>query len=323
MSILVYNQNWDGKFKKISFEILSYARAVADQIDTTVTALSIGKVNEDELKRLAKYGADKIVTADDERLSGLENHAFSSIISQAAEREEAQVVIFTHDFTGKALAPHVSVKLKAGLVAGVVDVPVSLNPVKVKKKSFTGKAFGLVEVKSPKSILTIEGNSFGVKENLKEGRLESFAPELRNEDLRTKITEVNKVTDKVLLTDADIVVSGGRGMRGPENWSPIEELAETFGAATACSRPVSDEGWRPAEEHVGQTGKIIAPNLYFALGISGAIQHLAGLSSSKVIVAVNKDEEAPIFQAADYGIVGDLKEVLPNLIIAAKEFKHE
>ncbi|MCF8303294.1 MAG: electron transfer flavoprotein subunit alpha/FixB family protein [Bacteroidales bacterium] len=323
MSVLVYNQNWDGKFKKASYEILSYAREVADHMGTEVTALSIGNVEEDELKKLAIYGADKILSADDERLAGLENQAFSSIIAQAAEQENASVVIFANDFTGKAIAPRVSIKLKAGLVPGVVDVPSSYDPLKVKKKAFSGKAYAHVEVKTPVRIIALEGNSFGVSENRKEGVVETFHPELRDEDFRTKVTDVNKVTDKILLTDADIVVSGGRGMKGPENWQPLEELANLLGGATACSRPVSDEGWRPDEEHVGQTGKIIAPDLYIALGISGAIQHLAGVSGSKVIVAVNKDEEAPIFQAADYGVVGDLKEVMPNLISAIKEFKKE
>jgi len=208
-------------------------------------------------------------------------------------------------------------------VAGVSALPSGLDPFIVQKKAFTGKAFANVKVNSEKKILTLSQNSFGIQETEGAASIESFSPAFTDNDFRTEVKDVTKVTGKVLLTDAEIVVSGGRGMKGPENWGPIEELAGLLGAATACSRPVSDEGWRPHEEHTGQTGKIIAPNLYIAAGISGAIQHLAGVSSSKCIVAINKDNEAPIFEAADYGVIGDVHKVLPELIRAVKEFKAE
>ncbi len=323
MSILVYTENWDGKFKKLSFELVSYASGIANKLGTTVTALSIGLVEQDELKKLGNYGANKIVEVKDDKLNHLINSAYSSIISQVAEKEGSQVIILSNNFTGKALAPRVSVKLKAGLVAGVSALPSSIDPFIVQKKAFTGKAFANVKVNSEKKVLTLSQNSYKVAEVENAATIASFSPELSDNDFRTKVKDTTKITGKVLLFDAEIVVSGGRGMKGPENWGTIEELAELLGAATACSRPVSDEGWRPHEEHTGQTGKIIAPNLYIAAGISGAIQHLAGVSSSKCIVAINKDNEAPIFEAADYGVIGDVQKVMPDLIQAVKEFKAE
>ncbi len=323
MSILVYTENWDGKFKKLSFEMVSYANGIAKMVGTTVTALSIGSVEQDELKKLGNYGANKIIEVKDGKLNHLINSAYSSIIGQVAEKEGSQIIILSNNFTGKALAPRVSVKLKAGLVAGVSALPSSLDPFIVQKKAFTGKAFANVKVNSVKKVLTLSQNSFEIQESENAASIESFSPVFTDNDFRTEVKDVTKVTGKVLLFDAEIVVSGGRGMKGQEHWAPIEELAELLGAATACSRPVSDEGWRPHEEHTGQTGKIIAPNLYIAAGISGAIQHLAGVSSSKCIVAINKDNEAPIFEAADYGVIGDVHKVLPELIQAVKEFKAE
>ena len=316
MSVLVYSENWDGKFKKLTFELLSYASEIAKQLGTTVTAVSIGIVPEENLKELGKYGASKVLNVADERCKVLINKAFSSIIAQAAQKEGSKVIVLSNNFTGKALAPRLSVKLKAGLVSGATALPLSYEPFTVPKKVFTGKAFAKVVVKSDVKIITLFQNSFELVEIGGTASIESFTPELSDADFITKVQDVNKVTGKIILTDAEIVVSGGRGMKGPENWGPLEELAGLLGAATACSRPVSDEGWRPHEEHTGQTGKIIAPNLYIACGISGAIQHLAGVSSSKVIVAINKDNEAPIFEAADYGIIGDVHKVLPELIEA-------
>ena len=323
MSILVYTENWDGKFKKLSFELVSYASGIAKLVGTSVTALSIGSVEQDELKKLGNYGANKIIEVKDGKLNHLINSAYSSIIGQVAEKEGSQIIILSNNFTGKALAPRVSVKLKAGLVAGVSALPSSLDPFIVQKKAFTGKAFANVKVNSDKKVLTLSQNSFEIQESENAALIESFSPVFTDNDFRTEVKDVTKVTGKVLLFDAEIVVSGGRGMKGPENWGTIEELAGLLGAATACSRPVSDEGWRPHEEHTGQTGKIIAPNLYIAAGISGAIQHLAGVSSSKCIVAINKDNEAPIFEAADYGVIGDVQKVMPELIQAVKEFKAE
>jgi electron transfer flavoprotein alpha subunit len=321
MSVLVYTENWDGKFKKLSYELVSYAHGVAQMLNTEVVALSIGNVANDELARLGNYGAARVLSVSDERLNSLVNGAYSAAISQAAEKEHATVVVMSNNFTGKALAPRISVKLKAGLVAGVSALPASLEPFVVQKKAFTGKAFANVKVNSERKVLTLSQNSYAIKETGGTAAVESFAPDFSDNDFRTEVKDVNRVTGKVLLTDAETVISGGRGMKGPDQWGPIEELAGLLGAATACSRPVSDEGWRPHEEHTGQTGKIIAPNLYIAAGISGAIQHLAGVSSSKCIVAINKDNEAPIFEAADYGVIGDAHQVLPALIDAIKAFK--
>lgn len=321
MSILVYTENWDGKFKKLSFELISYACALSKTMNTTVTAVSIGNVNDEELQKLGQYGASKVLNVTDPRLQNLDNKAYTNTIAQAFIKENATVLIMAHNNYGKALAPRLSVRLKAGLVSGVTGIPVSTEPFTVVKKTYTSKALASVVVKTPLHVLTLSQNAFGITESPVTLNIENFSPQLNDNDIKTVVTNVSKVTGKVLLTDAEIVVSGGRGMKGPENWGPIEELASILGAATACSRPVSDEGWRSHEEHTGQTGKIIAPNLYFAFGISGAIQHLGGISSSKYIVAVNKDPDAPIFEAADYGIVGDALKVLPELITAFKELK--
>ena len=323
MSVLVYTENWDGKFKKLSFELVSYASGIAKMMSSTVTALSIGNVDQDELNKLGNFGANKIIEVKDDRLNNLVNGAYSSIISQVAGKIGATVVVLSHNNSGKALSPRVSVKLQAGLVSGVSALPASLDPFIVQKKAFTGKAFANVKINSDNKVLTLSQNSFEVAETGGSAEIESFTPEFSDADFRTEVKDVTKVTGKILLNDAETVVSGGRGMKGAEHWGTIEELAELLGAATACSRPVSDEGWRPHDEHTGQTGKIIAPNLYIAAGISGAIQHLAGVSSSKCIVAINKDNEAPIFEAADYGVIGDVHTVMPALVEAVKAFKAE
>ena len=317
MSILVYTENWDGKFKKLSFELVSYASAIAKELDVTVTALSIGNVADDELKKLGNYGASKILSVNDDRFASLDNKAIAATVAKAAEG--AKVVLFAHNNLGKAIAPRVAVKLNAGLVSGVTALPSSINPFIIQKKAFTGKAFANVQVNSDVKVLTFSQNSFELVESENTATVESYDPEVADDAFSTKVKEINKITGKVLLTDAEIVVSGGRGMKGGDNWGGLEELADLLGAGLACSRPVSDEGWRGHSEHVGQTGKIIAPNLYFAFGISGDIQHLGGVSSSKVIVAVNKDPEAPIFETADYGVIGDVFKVLPQLIEGVKE----
>ena len=321
MSVLVFTENWDGKFKKMSFELVSYASKIAEMLNIQTVALSIGDVQEDELKKLGNYAADKIISVNNDKLKNLDNQAYASVIAQVAEKEGAKVVIIAHNNTGKALAPRLSVKLKAGLGAGVSKLPSSLEPFTIFKKVYSGKAYSNLVIKSDIKILTLAQNSFEFEENVKSSAIESFEPALGDDLFKTTVSNVQKQTGKILLIDAEIVVSGGRGMKSGDNWSPIEELAELLGAATACSRPVSDEGWRPHEEHTGQTGKIIAPNLYIAAGISGAIQHLAGISSSKCIVAINTDKDAPIFEAADYGIIGDTAKVLPDFIQAVKEIK--
>lgn len=319
MSILVYTENWDGKFKKLSFELVSYATALAKKMGSSVTALSIGNVADDELNKLGNYGAAKILNVADDRFSSLDNRALAKAVVAAAENEGAKIIVFAHNNLGKALAPRVSVKLDGGLVSGVTAMPITMDPFVVKKKVFTGKAFANVQINADVKVLTFSQNSFEVIETGGSASIETFDPQVGDGDFSTTVNETNKVTGKVLLSDAEIVISGGRGMKSGDNWGQLEELADMLGAGMACSRPVSDEGWRSHDEHVGQTGKIIAPNLYFALGISGAIQHLGGVSSSKVIVAINKDPEAPIFEAADYGIVGDVFKVLPQLIEGVKE----
>lgn len=321
MSILAFTENWDGKFKKISFELVSYAHQLAVQMNTKAVVVSIGNVPEEELKKLSHYGASRIIKVEDSRINGLINKAFTAIIAQVAEKENAEVVVFSHNFTGKALAPRVAVRLKAGLGSGVNALPGSLSPFVVKKGVFTGKAIGHITIKSEKKVLTLFPNSVETIEADENAVIESFTPELSDALFATKVLDVKKVTDKILLTDAEVVVAGGRGMKGADKFGPMEELAGLLGAATACSRPVSDEGWRPHSEHVGQTGKIVSPNVYIALGISGAIQHLGGVSASKHIVAINTDKDAPIFEAAEYGMVADVHQVLPKLIDAVKEAK--
>ncbi len=319
MSVLVFTENWDGKFKKMSFELVSYASKIAEMLNTQTVALSIGDVQEDELKKLGNYAADKIVSVNNDKLNNLDNQAYTSVIAEVATKEEATVIIIAQNNMGKALAPRLSVKLKAGLGAGVSKLPASVEPFTIFKKVYSGKAYSNVVIKSDIKILTLAQNSFEFEENAKSHAIENFEPSVG--DVKTSVSNVQKQTGKILLNDAEIVISGGRGMKSGDQWAPIEELAEVLGAATACSRPVSDEGWRPHEEHTGQTGKIIAPNLYIAAGISGAIQHLAGISSSKCIVAINTDKDAPIFEAADYGIIGDASKVLPDFIEAVKEIK--
>lgn len=319
MSILVYTENWDGKFKKLSFELVSYAAAIAKEMGISVTAVSIGNVSEEELKSLGNYGANKVLNLADEKYNSLDNKALSSAVGSAAIEEGAKAVIFAHTNLGKAIAPRVSVKLNAGLVSGVIALPVSYDPFIVKKKVFTGKATANVKFDTDVKVITFSQNSYEVVETENNVVIEVFNPAVDEGNFTTTVKETNKITGKVLLSDAEIVISGGRGMKSGDNWEGLEEMADILSAGLACSRPVSDEGWRPHSEHVGQTGKIIAPNLYFAFGISGAIQHLGGVSSSKVIVAVNKDAEAPIFETADYGIIGDVNKVIPQLIEGIKE----
>ncbi len=321
MSVLIFIDNTDGKIKKAGFELASYGAALAKQAGLKAIALSLGKVEPEELHKLGNYGITKVLSAANERFASLDNKASAKAISAAALQHNAKVVLLAHNNFGKALAPRVAVKLEAGLVTNVTGLPVSLDPFTVNKNVFTGKAIGHVEVQTAVRVLTLSYNSFGLVENKQDIAIESFDTGLSDTDFGLSVEETQTVSGKILLSEAEIVVAGGRGMKGPENWGSIEELASILGAATACSRPVSDEGWRPHGEHVGQTGKIIAPNLYFAFGISGAIQHLGGVSGSKVIVAVNKDPEAPIFEAADYGIVGDALKVLPQMVAAVKELK--
>jgi electron transfer flavoprotein alpha subunit len=322
MSVIVYTENWDGKFKKLSYELVSFASGVAQMAGTTLTAVSIGKVDEAELQKLGNYGANRIVAVSNDQLSVLDNQAYASVISEITLKENASVIIISNNNTGKAIAPRLSVRLKAGVGSGVSRLPLNLNPFTVYKRTYSGNAFAHLVIKSDIKILTLAQNSFHLTETQGNScTIEHINMPVDGSLLKTVVKDIQKQTGKILLTDAEIVVSGGRGMKSPDNWPPLIELASLLGAATACSRPVSDEGWRPHEEHTGQTGKIIAPNLYIAVGISGATQHLAGISSSKYIVAINTDKNAPIFEAAQYGIVGDAMKILPKLVTAVKEIK--
>ena len=322
MSVLIYTENVDGKFKKSTFEAVSYASAIAGQNNTNLVAISIGDVSKEELTALGKYGAEKVLNVSSSKLKNFINQAYASVIAEAAKKEAADIVVLSNSFSGRGLAPRIAVKLEAGLADGAVSLPEQSNgKFTVKKTAFSGKAFAVVELTSANKVISLIPNSYKVVEKSVTPTVEDFAAEGNASDFKAMIKEIVRSTDKVSLPDADIVVSGGRGLKGPENWGMVEELADLLGAALACSKPVSDSGWRPHSEHVGQTGIAVSPNLYIAIGISGAIQHLAGVSSSKVIVVINKDPEAPFFKVADYGIVGDAFEVVPKLIAAIKEYK--
>lgn len=318
MSVLVYVENLEGKFKKSAFEAVTYAYILSGG---NLTAVTIGNVEEAELKKLGQYGASKVLHAKGENLDKFSAEAFTAVIAEAFNKSNAETLVLLSTFSGKGLAPRLAIKLKAGYVSGAMNLPETSSGFKVRKTVFSSKAFADISIKSQKKILSIAPNTLAPEENPKETIIEAISPQLSEDLFKAKVIEEKRNTDKVLLPEAEIVVSGGRGLKGPENWGMIEELADLLGAATACSKPVSDAGWRPHEEHVGQTGITISPNLYIAVGISGAIQHLAGVSSSKVIVAINKDPEAPFFKAADYGIVGDAFEVLPKLIEEVKKQK--
>ena len=316
MSVLVYTESENGSFKKIAHEAVSYAKGIADMLGSTVTAVSI---NGGDAGELGAYGASKVLEVANGDLDTFNAAAYASIVAQAAKNEGAEVVVLTSSANSKFMAPLVAVDLEAGYVANVTELPSSASPLKVKHSVFTNKAFSHTEINTPIKVLGLAKNAFGIKENATSASSESFSPSIDTGGV--SVVSVDKATDKVTIADAEVVVSAGRGMKGPENWGMIEELAETLGAATACSKPVSDMGWRPHGEHVGQTGKPVASNLYIAIGISGAIQHLAGINSSKVKVVINTDAEAPFFKAADYGIVGDAFEVVPQLIEKLKAFK--
>lgn len=323
MSVLVFIQNFNGKLRKQNFELASFAYEMASQNGGILNAVILGQIAVSELQALGKYGVEKVFHINDKRLNSRINKAYTKVVEQVALKTGASIVVFPDNNTGKALGPRLSVRLKAGFVPGVVNAPTSYNPFMVQKKVFSGKAFANVKVISEKKILSLGINSFGVKENTTSLEITEIAPTLDDNDILVHVAETIPSAEGVSLADAEIVVSGGRGMKGPDNWKALEELAGTLNAATACSRPVSDDGWRSHEEHVGQTGKIIAPNLYFAIGISGAIQHVAGVSGSKIIVAINNDSDAPIFKVADYGIVGDALSVLPELNNAIQEYMTE
>jgi electron transfer flavoprotein alpha subunit len=319
MSVLIFIDHSDGHVKKASLEALCYGAAIAGEMGVPAEGLLLGTVNED-LAALGRYGIKKIHQVTDESLNHLDAQVSAKVISEAVGATGATLVIFPHNTSGKAIAPRVAARLKAGFVSGAVALPdLSGGKFIVKKSVFSGKAFAYVLLASPIKIISLNPNSFTIQ--TVEGKAEVQPLKATISPARVKTVSATQASGQVPLTEAEIVVSGGRGLKGPENWGIIEELARLLGAATACSRPVADAHWRPHNEHVGQTGIAIAPNLYIAIGISGAIQHLAGVNRSKVIVVINKDPEAPFFKAADYGIVGDAFEVVPKMIEAVKKLK--
>jgi len=318
MSVLIFLDQADGHIKKNSFEAASYGAKLAENLNTSAEGIVLGNVNDD-LASLGKYGLKKIHTVKNDALNNFDDEVFTHVIAEAAQNTDAKVIVFSNNFNGKSIAPRLSVRLKAGLVTGAVNLPETANGFIVKKSVFSGKAFANVSIKTEIKIISLNANAYKISEG--EGVAEVAELNVEIPQSRVKIKEVNKVTGEIPLAEAELVVSGGRGLKGPENWGIVTDLAKALGAATSCSRPVSDSDWRPHHEHVGQTGLTIAPNLYFAIGISGAIQHLAGVNRSKTIVVINKDPEAPFFKAADYGIVGDAFEVVPKITEAVKKLK--
>lgn len=321
MSVLVYTENWDGQFKKLSFELVSYAQAIASQLSTDVVALSIGNVEESELEKLANYGADKILNLNASEYQEFNPQNYSNAIAGAAKQENANVTVFANNISTRAIAARVSIKLDAGFVSGCVAAPESTEPFIVSKKAFSGKAFARVQINKSNKVLSLNQNAFGITENTKTAAIETF--ECATLESKSKVIELKKNTGKMSVLDAEILASGGRGLKSSENFGLLEDMTNILGptATVACTKPVADLEWRPHAEHVGQTGKVVAPNLYFAIGISGAIQHLAGITSSKIIVSINSDKDAPIFEASDYGVIGDALEVMPKLNQALKNFK--
>jgi electron transfer flavoprotein alpha subunit len=317
MNILVFAETSDGKVRSTSIEAVCFAHAMGGN----VTAIALGAVDAGELDALGKYGAKKVLHAADARLSQGIILAYTSVIAQAMNDEKADVLVLANSALGTPVAARVSIRTGASFASNVTELPSASSGFTVKRSIYTGKAFSLVDLKSAKKVLVLKKNAAEVKEVGAPVKAEGYSPKLNDADFGAKITSTEKATGEVLLPEANIVVSGGRGMKGPEHWGPLEELAKTLHAATGCSKPVSDMGWRPHHEHVGQTGVKVAPQLYIAIGISGAIQHLAGVNSSKCIVVINKDAEAPFFKAADYGIVGDAFDVLPKLTAAIKGAK--
>lgn len=315
--VLVYAESPKGQIKKAAMEAVTYGKKVADVIGKECVALTLG--NAENAGQLGKYGASKVYSIADESLNNFDSQVHSAAIANAAKQLGAEVIIVSHSSSGKSVLGRLAAKLDAGSVAGVNTVPTNDGSFKVKKNVFSGKAIAEYEISSAMKVLSLMGNSFPVEETGSEASVESLSVELPARKIKVK--EVTTVDGTVPLPEAELVVSAGRGMKGPENWGIIEEMADILGATTACSRPVADSDWRPHHEHVGQTGVAIRPNLYIAVGISGAIQHLAGVNSSKVIVVINKDPEAPFFKAADYGVCADLFEVVPKLNDALKRFK--
>ena len=320
MPVLVYTETLDGKFKKSAFEVSSYAYDLAQKSGEEVVAIAF---NSDHCETLFDYGVNKVIHVKDSSLATFNAKVYAQVISGIVTKESANVLITSSTTDSKYMSSILAAKLEAGYVPNVVAPPLSTDPLVVKRMTFSNKGFAHTQINAAVRIIGVSNNSFGKVENKVNGSIEEYSVQVDPSDFNTDSVNIERVTGKVTIADADIVVSGGRGLKGPENWALIENLADVLGAATACSKPVSDMGWRPHSEHVGQTGKPVACNLYIAIGISGAIQHLAGVNASKVKVVINTDPEAPFFKAADYGIVGDAFEVVPKLTEKLKEFKAE
>ena len=319
MAVLVYAESWNGSFKKATFEAVSYAAQLANKIGTDAIAITIA--HQGDANQLGNYGANKVLTITDETLNTFNNESYANAIVAASNRVNAETVVISNTNNGKSIAPIIAAKRKAALITNAIELPNTLSPFTLKRKAFSSKAYALFSTDSNQKVISITPNAFGVHQIQVSTTIESLSYDTSDSDQRLKSVSVDSATGKIPLPEAELVVSAGRGLKGPENWGMIEELADLLGAATACSKPVSDIGWRSHSEHVGQTGIAINPQLYIAVGISGAIQHLAGVNASKNIVVINTDPEAPFFKAADYGIVGDAFEVVPKLIEAIKIHK--
>lgn len=316
MSIIIYAESENGKIKKSAYELASYGRAIADKMNFELIAVTF---NLEEQETLGKYGVEKVIKFNGQSMSNFTAAQYADNIASVAKQFKAKILILSSSADAKYLAPKLSINMSAGYASNTLGLPESFQPLTVKRSCFTNKAFNICSLKNEVNIIGLSNNSYGVKENQK--TTEIIEKDLISSESTLKVVKVEKAAGEVTIADADIVVSGGRGLKGPENWHLIEDLANTLGAATACSKPVSDMGWRPHSEHVGQTGKPVASNLYIAIGVSGAIQHLAGVNSSKVKVVINNDPDAPFFKAADYGVVGDAFVVVPELTKKLKEFK--
>lgn len=324
MSVLIYVELDNGSIKKTSLEIVAYGSKVAEMTGATAIVLALGSATSGELEKAGHYGATKVLHASDSRLDHENSLAYADALVQAAQSEGSQIIVLPKSGLGDAMAARAAARLKAGIVSGVTALPDTSGTFKVTRSIFTGKAFAETEIISEVKVLVVRKNAVEIDESslgTSGATIEAFTPTLRDSDFQATVVNVEKAASELSLTEAEIIVSGGRGMKGPEHWQPLLDLAKALGAATGCSKPVSDLDWRPHHEHIGQTGIKVAPNLYIACGISGAIQHLAGVNGSKCIVVINKDPEAPFFKAADYGIVGDIFEVLPKLTEAAKSLK--
>lgn len=318
--VLIFAEHTQGAFKKKTLELVQYGAGIAQQLGTTAAALVLGTVADSELATLGQYGAKKVLHVADAKLDNLSSRAYTKAVVAAAQQEGAKVIVAAHDVTGKAVAPRVAARLKAGMIAGAISAPDLGKGFEIKKTVFSGKAFAHATISSDIKVITLMPNTFPVKAGEGTATVEKLSVSFDDKDFGVQVQNVSKVTGAVPLSEAELVVSGGRGLKGPENWHILEDLAGELGAALACSRPVADSHWRPHHEHVGQTGGTIRPNLYVAVGISGAIQHLAGVNASKTIVVINKDPEAPFFKAADYGVIGDAQEIVPKLTEAVKKF---